>query len=109
VRNDEAGVMLGDEVFAGSRNFCQPEEAAREAYGYKYVVPAQQGRGAVHGAAKIPCVCVATAVNMVGGQPISRPHLRQLRERCERLGIRVIHDATRVAGAGAVGGRHAGG
>jgi tyrosine phenol-lyase len=43
-----AGIMLGDEAYAGSENFYHLEEAVRKFYGYKYVVPAHQGRGAEH-------------------------------------------------------------
>ncbi len=43
-----AGMMLGDEAYAGSKNFYHLEEAVRKYYGYRYVVPAHQGRGAEH-------------------------------------------------------------
>jgi tyrosine phenol-lyase len=158
-----AGMMMGDEAYAGSRNFYHLETAVREVYGYKYVVPTHQGRGAEHilsqilikdgdvvpgnmyftttrlhqelaggtfvdvicdeahqpaseypfkgnvdldklqkvieeyGAERIPYVCIATAVNMAGGQPISLANLRDVRALCDRHGIRIIHDATRVA------------
>lgn len=43
-----AGMMLGDEAYAGSKNFYHLEEAMRKYYGYKYLVPTHQGRGAEH-------------------------------------------------------------
>ena len=158
-----AGMMLGDEAYAGSRNFYHLEAAVREIYGYEHLVPTHQGRGAEHllsqtlikpgdvipgnmyftttrlhqelaggrfvdviideahdpaslhpfkgdvdlaklqkvidevGAERIPYVCIATAVNMAGGQPISLANLHEVRALCSEHGIRIIHDATRVA------------
>jgi len=43
-----AGMMLGDEAYAGSRNFYRLEQAIRTYYGYEWVVPTHQGRGAEH-------------------------------------------------------------
>ena len=43
-----AGMMLGDEAYAGSKNFYHMEEAIRDVYGYQHVVPTHQGRGAEH-------------------------------------------------------------
>lgn len=158
-----AGLMMGDEAYAGSRNFYNLEAAIQKYYGYKFIIPTHQGRGAehilskimikpgdiipgnmyftttrlhqelaggtfadiiideahdpesehpfkgnvdikkldtlvkTHGAEKIPYVCIATNVNMAGGQPISLANLRELRNYTEPLGIKIIHDMTRVA------------
>ncbi len=43
-----AGLMLGDEAYAGSENFFFLEETVRQVYGYQYVVPTHQGRAAEH-------------------------------------------------------------
>ena len=43
-----AGMMIGDESYAGSENFYHLEAAVQKHYGYKYLVPTHQGRGAEH-------------------------------------------------------------
>ncbi len=158
-----SGMMLGDEAYAGSENFYRLEQVVRDCYGYKYVIPTHQGRGAEnilsrslirpgdvvpgnmyftttrlhqelaggtfvdviideahdpeslhpfkgnidlnkvedvirkYGAEKIPYICVATTVNMAGGQPVSLENLKALRKLTKRHGIRIILDMTRVA------------
>jgi tyrosine phenol-lyase len=158
-----AGMMIGDEAYAGSRNFYHLQETIEEYYSYRYTVPTHQGRGAEHilskmlisqgdfvpgnmyftttrlhqelagatfvdviideahdpdsrhpfkgnvdfqkldalldavGAEKIPYICIATCVNMAGGQPISLQNLREVRAWCDRHGILLVHDMTRVA------------
>ncbi len=158
-----AGMMLGDEAYAGSKNFYNLESAVKKYYGYKHLVPTHQGRGAEHlisqalikpghvipgnmyftttrlhqelaggkfvdviidaahdplnmhpfkgnidldkletlikqvGADKIPYVSLAGTVNMAGGQPVSMENVKAVRALCDRHGIRLYLDATRMA------------
>lgn len=157
-----AGLMLGDEAYAGSRNFYHLEDAMRKYYGYKHLVPTHQGRGAEHllsqvsiepgqfvpgnmyftttrlhqelaggtfvdviideahdpyaphpfkgnvnlekledlieseGADSIAYISLAGTVNMAGGQPVSMANAKALKSLCERNGIPVFLDATRL-------------
>ncbi|KAA3638980.1 MAG: tyrosine phenol-lyase [Proteobacteria bacterium] len=158
-----AGIMMGDEAYAGSRNFYHMRDTITEYYSYQFTVPTHQGRGAENilsqilikdgdyvpgnmyftttrlhqeiagghfvdviineahdpdsdhpfkgnvdiakldrlvnkvGAEKIPYVCIATCVNMAGGQPISLENLQAVRQWCDKHNVMLVHDMTRVA------------
>jgi tryptophanase len=41
-----AGIMTGDESYAGARNFFHLEESVRSVFGFSHVIPTHQGRAA---------------------------------------------------------------
>ena len=43
-----SALMRGDEAYAGARSFFALERAVQDVYGFPYVVPTHQGRGAEH-------------------------------------------------------------
>ncbi len=45
--------MTGDEAYAGSKSFYKFEAAVQKFYGYKYIIPTHQGRGAENILSKI--------------------------------------------------------
>ncbi len=69
-----AGMMLGDEAYAGSRNFYHLEEAVQRFYGYRFVVPTHQGRGAEH---LISQACIQPGDHVPGNMYFTTTRLHQ--------------------------------
>ena len=158
-----SAMMVGDEAYAGAVSFDHLQAAVEDVYGFPFVCPTHQGRGAEHlisrilirpgshvpgnmyftttrahqemagatfhdviideahdprtahpfkgnvdigkfealieqvGADRIAYINVALTVNMAGGQPVSMANIRAVREVCDRHGIIMWSDATRLA------------
>jgi len=69
-----AGMMLGDEAYAGSANFYHLESVVREHYGYKHVIPTHQGRGAEHILSRI---CIKEGDRVPGNMYFTTTKLHQ--------------------------------
>jgi tyrosine phenol-lyase len=48
-----SALMMGDEAYAGAKSFFRMEQAVRSVYGFKFMVPTHQGRGAENLISKI--------------------------------------------------------
>ena len=82
-----AGMMLGDEAYAGSRNFYRLEAAIQRYYGYAHVVPTHQGRGAEH---LISQIAIKPGQYVPGNMYFTTTRLHQ--ERAGGIFVDVIRD-----------------
>jgi tyrosine phenol-lyase len=73
-----SGMMMGDEAYAGARNFYNLERAVTEIYGFKYLVPTHQGRAAEH---------ITSQIRIKHGQYVPmNMYFTTTREHAERAG-----------------------
>ena len=78
-----SALMMGDEAYAGSRSFYRLEKAVKDITGYKYVIPAHQGRGAEQ-------VALPNLIKRKGMYVISNIHFDTTRAHVELAGGRAL-------------------
>ncbi len=82
-QNQWGAMMQGDEAYAGSRSFFRLERTVLDITGYKYFIPAHQGRGAEQ-------VALPYFVKKKGMAFISNMHFDTTRAHVELAGARAI-------------------
>jgi len=78
-----AALMQGDESYAGSSSFYRLEKVVQDITGYKYVIPAHQGRGAEQ-------VVIPQLIKRPGMFFISNIHFDTTRAHVEMAGARAL-------------------
>ncbi len=81
-------LMQGDEAYAGSRSFFRLEKAVKDITGYRYVIPAHQGRGAEQ-------VVIPELITHPGMVFISNFHFDTTRAHVEIAGARAVDTVIR--------------
>jgi tyrosine phenol-lyase len=89
-QEQRSAMELGDEAYSGSRSFFRLEQAVRDTFGYPYVVPTHQGRGAEH--------LLARALVRPGSVVVSNLYFTTSRAHVELAGGRWVDVAVPEAG-----------
>jgi len=84
-----AGIMRGDESYAGARSWFRFEERVRELTGFQHIIPTHQGRAAE----RILFACIGVAGKVV----VSNTHFDTTRANVESLGGRAVDIPTSEA------------
>ena len=79
--------MLGDESYAGSRNFYHLEETVQSLTGYTYVIPTHQGRGAEQ-------IIIPHLVKNRGQYVLGNMHFDTTKAHIELAGARAVNFIT---------------
>ncbi len=88
--NQWSGLMLGDESYAGSRNFRNLKKTVQDLFNYNYVVPVHQGRGAEK--SLFPCL-----IKKKGQYVLGNMHFDTTKAHIELNGARAVDLVTEKA------------